>query len=272
MDTELNPQLLDIIQGLLSMERMLDNRLAASIAAALGVDDPLEGLTADRLGRMLDYELELLLSPLFTPAFDDRCACEPALPLGGVPAAAVPGLVAALVARGIRCDLVFGDGRVTLAVPEVVIDRHVRLLRLSGVVDDTVAAHFEGVDNPTRYRCICLARRRVWQSPERAELLKTCLDTLSHRKRFTDEKLRFLSDFVHTYHPQGVEGLLAALYNLVEAYHRDREHPIFNEQLEEHQGVNIRSRYCGTEVKAYRVRMARTLLEDFGKKLKHLDV
>ena len=265
MDTVMNRHLLKIIEGLLGRERILSNKLGGRISTTMGVDDPLEGLTAERLQGLEEYELELLLAPLFTPTMDDQIACEAALPLTGFPTGGQETLVAQLLAAHIRCDLVFGDGRQPLSPPEVVVERFVRLLRLDGVVDQAVAAYFETLDAAARHRCLCLARRRVWRSPERAALLRRCLEIMRDKNSFDPERFDFLSCFVHTYHPVGVSGLVTALENLMESYHRDHEHPIFNERLEEHQGGNIRSRYCGPEVKALRVRMARSFLVDFDK-------
>ncbi len=261
----MNHHLLQIIEGLLGRERLLSSKLGARISTTLSVDDPLEGLTGQRLAAMEEYERELLLAPLFTPTVDDRIACEAALPLTGVPRAEQPELVSRLLAADVGCDLVFGDGRCRLSPPEVVVDRFVRLLHLEGVVEETVADYFRDLAEPVRHRCLYLARHRVWRGPERQALLQSCLETMRTKNSFDAERFDFLSEFVHTYHPRGVAGLTAALQNLLDSYHQDHEHPIFNERLEEHQGGNIRSRYCGPAVKAKRIGMARSFLIDFDK-------
>ena len=272
MVSNISTHIQDIVCVQLMRPRALTVQVAGSVCDMLSVDDPLDGLDQALFQRLMPFETELLLSPLFTPVPQDLEACEPALPVAGMPDAEVASLVSGLVAKSLHCPLSYGQREKLVPLMEVVIERYVRLLHLDSRIDplllpslETIAEEGRGepVGQAERWTLFSQAHRPVWNTSKRAQLLNICLQTMIERATFRLDKIRFLTDFVGSYRPGGAKELVDALVNLMDAYHHDSEHPVYNQQLEHYQGDNIRSQYCGPAVKAFRLTMAHALLSDF---------
>ncbi|MBF0161803.1 MAG: hypothetical protein HQL88_05910 [Magnetococcales bacterium] len=255
--------LVSVVRGQLLRPRALSVRVAGAVSGMLGVDDPLDGLSLEVLAGREPFEVELLLSPLFTPNVLDREACEFALPASGLAVGVVEALVMTLTSAELFCPVSYGHRGQAVPLLGVVIERYVRLLHLEAPVPPLVLPRLEGwQEGDARLVLFSLARRPVWQSEQRSRLLDRLLQAMLARGSCQVDKVRFLTDFVASYRPTGERELLQALTNLVDAYHRDHEHPIYNQQLEHYQGGNIRSSSCGADVRAYRLAMAHALLVD----------
>lgn len=261
----------DIVRAQLLRPRVVSVQVAGAVSGMLNVDDPLDGLDQDQLCHLMPYEVELLLSPLFTPTFRELEACESALPAVGITAAEVVSLVVTLVTENIHCSLSYGEKEVAVLLAEVVIERYVRLLNLSSGIDPSILDILESLvregqktpmGDEERWALFSQARHPVWKMGKRLQLLKSCLRAMAERSTFRMDKVRFLTDFVRSYRPAGEKEFINALLNLMDAYHRDNEHPVYNQQLEHYQGDSIRSQYCGPAVKTFRLTMAHALLAD----------
>ncbi|MBF0147724.1 MAG: hypothetical protein HQL84_16930 [Magnetococcales bacterium] len=258
----MNNALVNIIRGQLTRDRFLSARNAGAIATHLNVEDPLLGLKPGVLKHREEFEVDLLVSPLFTPSMEDRAECEPSLPLEGISSAMEREIIAQLAPQELQCKVIFGDGSVMMTLPEVAIERHVHLLRLtvavSAEVKDRLGRLLTGQDLSLG---MSYARSQIWiQIPN---LLEPCLTSMTEKKDFTLEKFGFLRDFVRTYHPKDMASLVQSLKNLVESYRIGNDRPVFNQQLEDHQATAIRSAHCNEDIEKYRVQMANALLADF---------
>lgn len=256
--------LLDCVRLQLLTPRVLSIRVGGAVSALLGVEDPLDGLSLELLHTREPFEVEWLLSSLFTPTHQEQEACESFLPPEGLADEVVDSLVATLASETLFCPLSYGHQVHTVPVMGVLIERYVRLLHLNAAIPPLLRPLLaDWVEGQDRLILSSLARRPVWQSACRAQVLCSALQAMVERGSFRADKIRFLTDFVGSYRPSGQQELLCALANLVESYHQDSEHPIFNQQLEHHQGENLRSQYCGPTIKAFRLAMAHALLTDF---------
>lgn len=255
--------LLDCVRLQLLAPRALSVRVGGAISSLLGVDDPLEGLSLERLSACEPFEVEWLLSSLFTPTHREREACETFLPPEGLASEVVDDLVAILSSDVLFCPISYGHQMQAVPVMGVLIERYVRLLHWDAAIPPLLRPVLaDWVEGQDRVTLSSLARRPAWQSLHRAQMLYHALQAMVERDSFRIDKVQFLTDFVASYRPDGQQALLRALANLVEAYHQDSEHPIFNQQLEQYQGENLRSRYCDADVKAFRLAMAYALLTD----------
>ncbi|HIJ83989.1 MAG: hypothetical protein HW380_2923 [Magnetococcales bacterium] len=258
MNTELN----ECIRRQLVADRYLSARNAGAISTQLNVEDPLLGLKPGVLKHREEYEVDLLVSPLFTPSMEDRAACEPSLPLEGLAADQERLIITAMGALNLKCKVVFGDQSMLMDIPDVAIERHVHLLRLgvsvSAEVKDILGRLLRGADLNLG---MSYARSQIWK--QFPHLLRQCLEMMAARNLFDLEKFGFLRDFVRSYHPKDMGLLIQSLKNLVEAYRIDNDRPVFNQQLEDHQATAIRSAQCDENVEKYRVKMANDLLEIF---------
>ncbi|MBF0399233.1 MAG: hypothetical protein HQL80_06495 [Magnetococcales bacterium] len=263
MDPIVPNGLFECVRAQLLAPKVLTVRVGGTICGLMGVDDPLDGLALDLLRAREPFEVELLLSPLFTPTHTEMEACESVLPLEGIGKEAQERLVTSLANEDLFCPVSYGHRAQAVPVMEVVIERYVRLLHLSLAIHPLLRPVVQAwVDDKERSVLSSLARRSVWHSEQRARLLGDVLQVMKERETFRVDKVRFLTDFVVTYRPNGKQELLHMLSSLLEAYHQDSEHPIYNQQLEHYQGGNIRSRYCGADVRSFRVAMANALIAD----------
>lgn len=266
--------ILSLVQVQLERPRVLSLQVAGAIGAQLGVDDPLEGLDRECWCHWAPDEVGALFAPLFTPDFSDREVCESALPPVGLDPAAVASLVTTLGARSLECPLVFGEQERPLPLDEGVIERYVRLLHLDAAIHPLLWQTMEGLVAEgaplplnEQARCVLFSRARasVWSGDAgRAALLGRYLTVVAEKGTFRADKVVFLTEFMRSYRPSDEAKLIQALHNLVEAYHQDGDHPVYNPRLQHHQRSSIRSQYCGPAVKAFRLTMARDLLADFG--------
>jgi hypothetical protein len=264
MGSSYYPALLACIRRELTCPREMSVRVGSSVCSLLDVRDPLDGLTREILQEREAYEVEWLLSPLFTPTDQERERCEEALPLAGVDAATVERLELVLAAEGLYCAIRYGHRERPVPVMPVVIERYLRLLHLQDGVNALLLPLLQAWPEASeRMILTSLARRKVWQQDHWAQVFLLAWQAMMARESFDVEKFRFLTDFIGSYRPADQDELVQSMTNLVDAYHRDHEHPVYNQQLEHYQGGNIRSQSCGPEIKAYRLAMTHGLLTDF---------
>ncbi|MBF0455719.1 MAG: hypothetical protein HQL72_12990 [Magnetococcales bacterium] len=259
-----NQELYDIVRGLLISMRVLTAKTATAIINGMEVDEAIAGLGSDKIMELEEYELELLLSPLFTPTDDDRAACESALPPEGIDTDAVCHLQKQLCRANLSCQVMYGVDVGSLMIPNIVVERFVRLLGLSSPVEKGVAELLESVVAvDDRHRAFSLARRPVWRNSQNSRVLAVCLEKMAQKKSFSAEKMDFLTSFVRTYRPKEPESLVDRLNNMVEAYNRDKDHPVYNRNLAKKQENSLMPLSCNKEVRAARISMADALLADF---------
>jgi hypothetical protein len=262
--TPANQELFDVVQGLLISTRMLTAKIASTITTELEIDDSVVALGSARIAELEEYEVELLLSPLFTPSNADRACCEAALSPSGINSEALQSLQDELCRADISCPVVYGLDRGSLLIPPVVIERYVRLLGLTASISEHIVELLEqvvGVEQ--RNQAFSLARRPVWKRSNSCDLLADCLGKMVQKSSFSTEKMDFLTSFVRTYRPAESGVLLASLNNMVAAYARDKDHPVYSRNLAKKQENSLMPISCSKEVRANRIAMADALLVDF---------
>jgi hypothetical protein len=260
-----DPKLFDIVRGLLVAPRTLTAKTATAITIQLDVDDAISGIASDKVATLEEYEAELLFSPLFTPTDRDRTLCEPALSPDGINSETLDELYEQLLQGELYSPVVYGLASGSLKIPSIVIERYVRLLGLTSKVSERIASLLEAaVEQENRYKAFSLARRPVWRSSSSCELLAVCLEKMVKNSSFSAEKMDFLTGFVRTYRPSAKELFLTRLKNMVDSYHKDHDHPVYNRNLAKKQENSLMPLSCSKEVRANRIAMADALLADFG--------
>jgi hypothetical protein len=209
------------------------------------------GLTRDRIGTFLtvemsgleDYEVDLILSPLFTPGLRDQAVFAELLGQESVPAGQWPGLIQQLAKLPARARLVSADGQThTVPLREVTLERYVHRLRLDATIPPPL---FELIQHlppaADRPLLMAVARRAVWQNEARRELLVHYLSATAGREDFRlDDALQLLK-LVETYEPTNRQDLLGRIPHwqqvLRQAIHEAAgPRPFFNERVEELHG------------------------------------
>lgn len=196
-------------------------------------------LTAE-LPKLEDYEVELILAPLFTPTLNDQVAVAELLSNVSIPAAQWPDLVRQLVARPTCAQLRTADG-VAHQVPlrEVVVERFVHRLRLDGTISEDVFRLIGSLPQAgDRALVKAVARRAIWENPGRREILSRYLEAIGDS--FRAEDAAALLKLVETYEPANMTELVAQIPHWQQVLRQEINDagakPFFNERVEELHG------------------------------------
>ncbi|MBF0379442.1 MAG: hypothetical protein HQL69_00365 [Magnetococcales bacterium] len=263
-DMPVDQKLFNVVRDLLVAKRTLTAKTATAIVIQLDVDDAITGLNSDAIAQLEEYEAELLLSPLFTPNSEDKAECEAALSPSGITTETLNSLFMQLTQEKLSCQVVYGLSNGTLTIPDIIVERYLRLLGLTGKISDSIVDLLEAVvDSDNRNRAFSLARRPVWNKSTSSDVLAICLEKMQEKNSFSLNKMNFLTEFVRTYRPTAQDILLTNLNNMVTAYHKDKDHPVYNRNLQKKQEKSLMPLSCNTEVRANRMAMADALLSDF---------
>ncbi|HEX4998323.1 MAG TPA: hypothetical protein VFY29_08860 [Terriglobia bacterium] len=192
---ELTPQVLRHVQGNYEIER-------EAVGAFL----------LERLPQLEDDEVDLILSPLFTPRLADQAVVAGTLQREALPRDAWPGIVQQLAARPVRTALLLDDKTYRVPLSEVIIERFVYRLRLDGAIPAPLASLIERAapeaDRPELY---AVARRAVWESIGRRGILDRYMEATMGHERYRMADVLELLNLIESYKPENVDDLLARL-------------------------------------------------------------
>lgn len=260
--------LLDLIAAGLERPRPLPELVYKHLSAQHGIArDEVARFLQENLPQLEDYEVDLALSAVFTPTLVDQAPIAGYLVDQRLPEEEWPGLIRQLMARPCRAALGL-DGEVTVSIPlrEVLVERYVRRLRLDGTVDPGVLDLIRSLA-PERERSMLLAvaRRAVWESPGRLDILRRHLARFAGEDRPLAPEAADLLRLVETYQPTDAAQLLGWLPTWREAVRKqieDADHPspFFNERVQELHGLGRDQRGAATETQR-RKRAEMELLE-----------
>jgi hypothetical protein len=169
--------------------------------------------------KLESFELELLLSPLFTPDLPTRLGFEALLGEGHLRGEDVGRLVALLAAERLPMTIVHESVRIESPLPDVITDRFVRLLHLDSPLPEEAVGPF----GPLAPEVRSLLRDRSWQRPRTRKLIPVLLRAARRAGDDFTESVRFLTDFVRSHRPASAEDCRAFLENVAAAYEEDLE-------------------------------------------------
>lgn len=205
--------------------------------------DELGAFLTNELPKLEDYEIDLILSPLFTPTLANQSVFAELLGRESVPAAQWSALVQRLVARPTHAQLVTEDGR-THSVPlrDVTIERYVHRLRLDATIPESLFKLIGHLPPATdRPLLKAIARRAAWDNDERREILSRYLSTTAAGESYRFEDAVELLKLVETYQPADVEDLLARIPHWQQVLRQEINEgagakPFFNERVQDLHG------------------------------------
>jgi len=236
-------QLLETLAAELERPRRLPAQVVNHLSGTYGLDrDAIGDFLVNRLAELEDYEIDLALSPVFTPTLPDQAVFAELLGQESVPASEWPGLIQQLVVRPTRAQLVTADG-LTHSTPlrDVSIGRFVHRLRLDATIPAPLFAlvsQFPPGDQPLLK---AVARRAVWENEPRREILARYLTaTIGGATNRLADSVELLK-LAETYQPADVAGLVAQIPQWLQVLRQEINEsgggkPFFNERVEELHG------------------------------------
>jgi len=197
----------------------------------------------ERLAGLEDDEIDLILSPLFTPKLADQTVFALLLGQTPVPPAEWPGLVQRLAARPTLGCVTSEDGSPhRFPLRPVTLERFVHRLRLEGTISDPLFRLIQSLP-PAEDRPLLLAvaRRAIWNTPARQDILLQYLSASVAGENYRREDAAELLALMETSEPSGIPDLLARLpawLEVVRGQISDAGRPkvFFNDQVQELHG------------------------------------
>ena len=236
--------LLETLAAQLARPREITPQVLEHLSGTYGLNrEGLGDFLTAALPKLEDYEIDLILSPLFTPALKDQAVVAGLLGRESVPTTAWPGLVEQLASRPVHAQLVTEDQQQhSVLLRGVSIERWVYRLRLEAEVPESlfklVAELPVGSD---RSKLLAIARRAVWDTQARQEILRRYLTLAPGADAYRLEDAVELLKLVETYQPANLTELLALIPHWQQVLHQKISEaggpkPFFNERVQDLHG------------------------------------
>lgn len=237
-------RLIELLADELERPRDLPAQVGRHLNATYGVSrDAVGAFLEQALEGMEDYEIDLILSPVFTPALKDQAIFAPVLGRAALTTKEISALIQGLVDRGTISPLQTDDGQThRIRLREVSVARYVERLRLDGQIPEplyqlimTVVAE---ADRPL---VLAAARRGVWTSSSRGEILAEFFRRATALGEFRPGDVTTLLRLTETYEPADAAELQRRLPDWIEALRLEgnaagQPRPFFNERVEDMHG------------------------------------
>jgi hypothetical protein len=238
------PQLLDTLASELERPRRVTAQVADHIIGTYGVArDEVGAFLANQLSEREEYEIDLILSPLFTPTLKDQAVVAELLGRDSFPADQWPGLVQQLAARPTGATLVTEDeANHVVPLRDVTIERFVFRLRLDATIPESLfklLTHLPPASDRPMLKAI--ARRAVWENDARREIFVRFLTIATSNDSYRLDDTVELLKLAETYEPADTADLLARIPHWQQVLQQEinattSPKPFFNERVQEMHG------------------------------------
>ncbi|HEX5220162.1 MAG TPA: hypothetical protein VFZ59_11395 [Verrucomicrobiae bacterium] len=244
MDTPYVPTLLESFARELERSREVSAQVANHVIGTYGLNrDTIGPFLVKELPGLEDYEIDLILSPLFTPTLRDQAVFAEILGRESLPSRDWPDLIQQLVARPTHAQLVTEDQQThSVRLRQVTIERYVHRLRLDATIPEPLfklIAHFPSAADRPLLKAI--ARRAIWQTDSRAQILIRYLLNTNPGEGFDIRDSIELLKLMETYEPADANELLKLIPHWQQVLRQEINEgtgtrPFFNERVEELHG------------------------------------
>ena len=206
-------RLIEVLAAELERPRELSGRVVNYISGHYGIDDDALGrFLTDQLPELEDDEVDLILSPLFTPKLADQVIFAEALGQDSVPRQQWPALIEELSARPTRTPLITPDGRSHVVIlREVTLERYVHRLRLDATIPTTLFELLKRMPTQDRPMLKAIARRAAWDDANVREILSRYLELTFDDGSYCVSEAMELLELVESRKPASVSDLLARI-------------------------------------------------------------
>ena len=252
------PSLLETLATELERPRELPAQVIKHLVGTYGIDrDAVGSFLVNELPKLEDYEIDLILSPVFTPALADQAVFAELLGRSSVSTDQWPVLTQQLAARPTRAQLVTADGQTnSVALREVSIERYVHRLRLDATIPESL---FNLINHlppaPDRPLLKAIARRAIWRDARR-DILSRYLMSAAGGDAYRLEDAIGLLRLAEAYEPADVADLLSRIPRWQQVLQQEintanSPKAFFNERVEElHGGGRDQRRQDNTRLNA----------------------
>jgi hypothetical protein len=231
--------LIEKLAAELERPRELSPRVLNYIGGIYGIDhDAIGDFLVNGLSKLEDDEIDLILSPVFTPKLADQAVFAELLVGESVPRERLTELVQQLVARPIQAQLLTLDGHAHLVtLREVTVERYVQRLRLEGAISESLLDLIQRVSNvEDRPMLQAIARRAVWENEQTEPILVRYLTNASARDYYSLADALGLLELVEGRKPADITDLLARIPGWKEALRQQIDvgsggRPFFHEDI-----------------------------------------
>ncbi len=204
----------------LERPRELSARVVNYLRGTYDLDfDGIGPFLVKELPKLEDYEIDLILSPVFTPKLSDQAVFAELLGSDSVPPAQWPALIQQLAARPTRAQLVTSDGqRHSVTLREVTIERYVHRLRLEAAIPESLLKLIDRISSDAERPTLrAIARRPIWENDPRRNILAQYLTAAADRNSYSLADALELLNLIENYKPDDVPDLLARIPRRQEA-------------------------------------------------------
>jgi hypothetical protein len=232
-------KLVETLAGELERPRELSVRVLNYIGGTYGLDqDGIGDFLVSELPKLEDDEIDLILSPVFTPKLADQAIFAELLGRDSIPRDRWPGLIRELVARPTRAQLTTPDSRChSVTLREVTVERYVHRLRLEGAISESLVSVLHQVPAVTDQPVLkAIARRAIWENKGTEQILARYLTTATDRGTYALDDVIELLNLVEGRKPADVDDLIARISGWQEALRQQIDvasgaKPFFNEDI-----------------------------------------
>ena len=209
-------QLVENLAAELERPRELSPRVLNYISGTYGIDyDSIGEFLVGQLNQLEDYEVDLVLSPVFTPKLSDQAVFAELLGGKSVPREEFPGLVQQVVARPTYARLITPDGKShAVKLTDVIVERYLFRLRLDGGISESLLQLLNDVsatEPADRPMLKAIARRPAWTTPESQGILVRYLNNAPQRGGYNLTDALDLLDLMEGRKPQDLADLQARM-------------------------------------------------------------
>lgn len=213
-------ELIETLAAELERPRELSPRVLNYITGTYSLDpSEIGAFLVDKLPGVDDVEIDLILSPVFTPKLEDQAVFAGRLGSSAVPREQWPGLIEQLAALPVSARLVTPDNQAhVVPLRDVTIERYVYRLRLEAVIPESVFTLLERLPAPQdRPMLRAIARRSAWESRGRREILERYLAAVIKENSYSLDDMLEMLNLAEGRQPGSVQDLLKSIPRWAEA-------------------------------------------------------
>jgi hypothetical protein len=237
----------------LERARELSPRVLSYVGGTYNIDhNAIGAFLVDEMQKLEDYEVDLILSPVFTPKLTDQAVFAELLGGQSISRENFPELVEQLVSRPTRARLITPDGQIHFVnLRGVTIERFVYRLRLEGSIPQSLLELIDRVSSAAeRPILMAIARRAVWESEGARQILERYLTKAADHGRYNIEDAANVLALVEGRKPADLADLLARISGWQEALREQINvgsggKPFFNEDIRLLHGGGRDQRHSG---------------------------